>query len=155
MPDFVAGEIVTANKMNQIPKGVLGYAQVTSGQSGITSMTDLTGLSVTVNISAGRIIRITGHGLLSVSNFRSVAAGWIREGSSTLGRFGSVDNQALTANAFALGHGAVILSSPSPGQHTYKLSLEVTSGSGTASLQAFTTSPAYILVEDLGADPNA
>src|SRR5690606_9414670 len=110
--------------------------QVTSGQSGITSMTDLTGLSVTVNISAGRIIRITGHALIGVSNTRSVAAGWIREGSSTIGRFGAVDNQALAVSAFALGHGAAILSSPSPGQHTYKLSLEVTSGSGSASITA-------------------
>src|SRR5690554_6485754 len=149
MPDFVAGEIVTANKMNEIPKGVLGYAQVTSGQSGITSMTDLTGLSVTVNIPAGRIIRITGHALIGVSNTRSVAAGWIREGSSTLGRFGAVDNQALAAQAFALGYGAAILSSPSAGQHTYKLSLEVTSGTGSASITASSTSPAYILVEDL------
>src|SRR5690606_41468865 len=62
MPDFVAGEIVTANKMNQIPKGVLGYALRTSNITGLSGgPVDLPDLSVQVTVPAGRLIRIVGY----------------------------------------------------------------------------------------------
>ena len=59
-PTFVADELVTASKMNELPKGVLGYAQVTANQGSITTGSDLTGLSVTVTVPAGRRLKITG-----------------------------------------------------------------------------------------------
>src|SRR5690554_5383037 len=62
MPDFVAGEIVTANKMNQIPKGVLGYAFRTSNITGLSGgPVDLPDLSVEVTVPAGRVIRVVGY----------------------------------------------------------------------------------------------
>ena len=61
-PIFVADELVTATKMNQLPKGWLGYAQVVANQAGIgTTEVDLTGLTVTVTVPAGRRVRIIGH----------------------------------------------------------------------------------------------
>lgn len=127
----------------------LGYAQVTSGQSGITSVTDLTSLSVAVNVEAGRRLRITGHGQLGVTASAATSAvGTVREGSTELGRFGSVINE--TANAISqMTEGSVVVT-PSAGAHTYKLSLERGAGSGTASLVASATNPAFILVMDIG-----
>src|SRR5690554_3821225 len=62
MPDFVAGEIVTANKMNQIPKGVLGYAFRTSDITGLSGgPVDLPDLSVEVTVPAGRVLRVVGY----------------------------------------------------------------------------------------------
>jgi len=43
------------------PSAQLGYAEVTSSQTGISAETDLTGLAVTVTVPAGRRIRITGQ----------------------------------------------------------------------------------------------
>ena len=61
MPDFVAGEIVTANKMNQIPKGVLGYARRTSNITNLSGgPVDLTDLSVQVTVPVGRVLRVVG-----------------------------------------------------------------------------------------------
>src|SRR5690606_11494679 len=61
MPDFVAGEIVTANKMNQIPKGVLGYAFRTSTIDGLSGgPVDLPDLSVQVSGPARRLLRVGG-----------------------------------------------------------------------------------------------
>src|SRR5690606_1492996 len=87
MPDFVAGEIVTANEMNQIPKGVLGYAFRTSNIPGLTGgPVDLPDLSVQVTVPAGRVLRVVGYvrswggstTLGEVANFS------IREGNDTL-----------------------------------------------------------------------
>ena len=49
------GAVTAAKLADELPKGVLGYAKVTSSQSGITSMTDLTGLSVTVKIGRAHV----------------------------------------------------------------------------------------------------
>src|SRR5690606_34033766 len=55
MPGFVACETVTANKMNQIPKGVLGYARRTSPIDNLSGgPVDLPDLSVQVTVPAGR-----------------------------------------------------------------------------------------------------
>jgi hypothetical protein len=153
MPDFVAGEIVTANKMNQIPKGVLGYARRTSNITGLTGgPVDLTDLSVQVTVPAGRVLRVVGY----VHAWTGPTAGeeanfLVREGNNTL------ENKRLVAAAANRVEGGAVqaLILPSAGTHTYKLSFEQVAGSSNWNLQAATAVPAYILVEDIGADPNA
>ena len=153
MPDFVAGEIVTANKMNQIPKGVLGYALRTSNISGLSGgPVDLPDLSVQVTVPAGRLIRIVGYVRAWAG---SMAQGeeanfLIREGNSTL----QLKRLVAAAAARAEGGAVQALILPSAGAHTYKLGFEQVSGAGNWLAQASSVSPAYILVEDIGADPN-
>jgi hypothetical protein len=131
-----------------IPLGVLpnGYAQATAVQSGITTIADLTGLSVTVSVpTSGRRLRITGYARVT----RTVADGYttlyIREGSTNL-------NFALNLNILDGMLLAQAIIQPSSGSHTYKLSLERTTGAAgtTVGTNPQATNPAFILVEDIG-----
>lgn len=127
--------------------GTLGYAQVTADQASIGStIVDLTSLTVTVTVAAGRRIRITGY----VSAFYSPSANmtmsfYIRESSTQL--------QQAEVPLVTGGNGnsnAVIqyVVSPSTGSHTYKLSAKTPTG--TVNMGAGATNPAFILVEDIG-----
>jgi hypothetical protein len=127
--------------------GTLGYEEVTANQGGITTETDLTGLSVTVTVGASRRIKVTAAGNV----FRSVADGTsvlrIKEGVTTLQR---LQYQPNVINEGEFRQGSAILT-PSAGSHTYKLSLERTTGTGTVTFDAMADRPGFILVEDIGA----
>src|SRR5690606_23957050 len=153
MPDFVAGEIVTANKMNQIPKGVLGYAFRTSNITGLSGgPVDLPGLSVQVSVPAGRLIRVVGYvrhwgGSMAQGEEADLR---IREGDSGLGLLRVIAVKSGNAD----GGAVQALIRPSAGTHTYKLTFQQISGTSDWTVVASSTFPAFILVEDLGADPN-
>lgn len=154
MPDFVAGEIVTANKMNQIPKGVLGYAIRTSNISGLSGgPVDLPDLSVQVTVRPGHVIRVVGYVWAWSGPAQGDEAEFsVRRGDTTLHR-----KRLVAAATGRVEGGAVqaLIPTPFAGTHTYKLSFERLSGSSNWTLNASSQAPAYILVEDLGADPNA
>lgn len=152
MPDFVAGEIVTANKMNQIPKGTLGYAIRTSNITGLSGgPVDLPGLSVQVSVPAGRVIRVVGFVWAWTGPAQGEEADFsVREGNTQLGR----KRVVAAATNRAEGGSVEALIRPSAGTHTYKLSFERVTGSSNWTLAASSQAPAYILVEDIGADPN-
>lgn len=129
--------------------GTLGYAQVTANQT-ITASgteTDLTGLTATVTVGTGRRIRISGQGILSRTVADGVTLGRFKESTTALGRWAQHSPSANTE--FGHSHGAVILT-PSAGSHTYKLTLQRFSGTGNVTLNADSTSPAFILCEDIG-----
>lgn len=128
--------------------GVLGYAQVTADQTGITSEVDLTGLSVPVTVGSNRRIRVTGQGIAGSTADQDGLLGRIKEGAMNLGRWIQADT-SHPVNPFILSSGSVILT-PSAGAHTYKLSLTRYRGTGSASLTANPEYPASILVEDIG-----
>ena len=154
MPDFVAGEIVTANKMNQIPKGVLGYAFRTSNITGLSGgPVDLPDLSVQVSVPAGRLIRVVGYVRAWAGPAQGDEADFlIRDGNNT-----QLQVKRLLAAIPSRAEGGAVqaLIRPSAGTHTYKLSFEQVTGTGNWAVQATSTVPAHILVEDIGADPNA
>lgn len=134
------------------PRGVLGYAEVTANETGITTLTDLTGLSVAVDVAANRRIRVTGHGQIenAPSGTEDIAVvGFVREGSTTLGRWGSVFNHDIDSGLSEMCESGVVLT-PTEGSHTYKLSLQTTVGSGSGGIRAAADNPAFILVEDIG-----
>ena len=152
MPDFVAGEIVTANKMNQIPKGVLGYAFRTSNITGLTGgPVDLPDLSVQVSVPAGRVLRVVGYVYYWMGPTEGEEAILsVREGNDVL------NGKRLIAGSpnRAVGGAVQALIRPSAGPHTYKLAFQQITGASNWNLIALADAPAYILVEDLGADPN-
>ena len=155
MPDFVAGEIVTANKMNEIPKGVLGYAFRTSNITGLSGgPVDLPDLSVQVTVRPGHVIRVVGyvHAWSGAATTGEEANFLVRRGDDTLG-----SKRLIRSNPNRAEGGAVqaLIPTPFAGVHTYKLSFEQIIGSTDWILVAAASTPAYILVEDLGADPNA
>ncbi len=142
--EFVAEYIVTATDMNGLPGGVLGYAQVTSNQASISTVTDLTGLSVTVDVPANRRVRVTGRGGISQQSADGTHRGRIQESTTVLQdwAWGDLVNGTRTHQ-----QGSVVLT-PSSGSHTYKLTLDTSAG--TCTLVAAADRPAFILVEDLG-----
>lgn len=127
------------------PGSTLGYAEVTVGQAGITAAVDLTGLSTSVTVPAGRRLRISAF----IQNTRTVVDGTsrlqIQEGATVLQ---TIDIQPNIGSESVEATGSVVLT-PSAGTHTYKLTLSRVTGTGTTALVATTTNPAYILVEDI------
>lgn len=129
------------------PNGSLGYAQVVANQGSITTTVDLTGLTVTTAVlAAGRRLRITGFvpDVQSTVNTDSVTL-FIFEGATQL-------NQMNVNIAVAQGSGliAMVVVQPSAAAHTYKLSMARLAASGTLTMVAGVTAPAWILVEDIG-----
>lgn len=128
------------------PGGVLGYAQVTANQGGITAAADLTGLTATMTVAASRRLRIAAD----VSLFGDTAGDQfelrIMEGATQLqGRSLRFDS----ANVGNPLHTHAVIT-PTAGAHTYKLVLARAAGTGTGTLNASAISPASILVEDIG-----
>jgi hypothetical protein len=132
-----------------IGRGVLanGYAQVTSSQSSLEGGVDLTSLTVTVTVRASSRIRITGSCNLAGSVAGAAITLNVQEGATVLN---SGKGHVVTANEGDRYRAEVILT-PSTGSHTYKLNAVRASGSGTVTMNASATEPAFILVEDLGA----
>ncbi len=139
----VAGDILTASNFDKLPGGLIGYSNVTSSQTGITTITDLTSLSVAVTVNTSRIIKIEGFANYSQVTTGGVSNLVIRESSTTLG------NAALNIGASGnAGMFVAVIISPTTGAHTYKLS--ASTNLGTVGTSASATQPAYIAVYDLG-----
>jgi hypothetical protein len=135
----------TGDGISTAARGQLDHAQVTANQNGISTATDLTGLSVTVTVGSGRRVKITGHGVLTQRTGAGLAVLIVREVSgATLGQLGS---HTLQTNENHLVDGSVVIT-PSAGAHTYNLSLSTSAN--TVDWGASSTAPAFILVEDIG-----
>lgn len=147
----LAGSVAGTDLVAALPRGSLGYAIKTTNQTGIgTAFTDVVGLSVTVTVGTNRLIRITTAALLVAGSAAVNGALTIREGASTL-LAGAADHSALSAAGVATPFfTSVIIAAPSSGSHTYKTSTFMDANADNQ-LQASSTNPAYILVEDVGA----
>lgn len=142
-----AGSYATVKaRIEDLPQGILGAATKTADQASIgASLTDLTNLSVTVNIpNASRQIKITA-GVSFLGSAAERAELHIREGSTTF----QTAREAVDTGLALHVHTEVVLN-PTQGSHTYKLS--AVSGTGAAFLTAkcSATQPGYIIVEDIG-----
>lgn len=136
-----------------VPMGQLAYSQATSNQTGITTEVDITGLSVNVVVTAGRVIRITGF----VPAFSTTVSGdggriSIKEGGTLL-TLGQAFIGGTSASAGSNSIMPQVVLSPTAGSHTYKLTAARVSGTGTFTMNADPTFPAYILVEDITPTP--
>jgi hypothetical protein len=145
--DPTTGEVLTAARLDTLPRGWVGYAEVTANQSGIAADTNLTGLSSAPVVQAGRRLEVVGQGVISVTVANTIAVGWIKQDGVKVGKWGQFSPDATTE--FELFYGAAILT-PSAGVHTYALSLERAGGTGTITLNADATGKAFIMVRDLG-----
>lgn len=137
----------TAWEPDRAPRGALGVATVTSNQTGVTTEVDLTGMTVTVTVGAGRRIRISFTTLLIPAGaVNTTASVTIKEGATVLREcFFLMNNVSAPVTATD----SVVLT-PSSGSHTYKLTLSRAVGAGSVETNAQSTRPAYILVEDIG-----
>lgn len=143
---IIPGHVVTAAELNALPRGWLGYVEITGGVAYTTTLTDITGLSVAVTLAAGRRIKVSAHAVLSPGSANVGQNAFIREGSTTLQRADAIVSAVPSSASVEL---AVILT-PTAGVHTYKMSGQAASGS-SGTYNAGGTFPAWILVEDIGA----
>jgi hypothetical protein len=122
---------------------VLGYAEITASQGSITSEVDVTGLSVTVFVPAGRKIKITGHAQFTNTNATQLNVIRLQEDGVQIEEAGMVDGSINTGETLH----AQVVRSPAVGVHVYKMRAAV--GGGTGTLKAGPTQPAFIMVEDI------
>lgn len=126
------------------PLGVeLGYAEITANhvQTG-AGTSDVTGLSVTVNVGARPIKIEFGCTSLANSSGSGLSSISIMEGATVL----TSATYGLTTNTVPI-YRAVRLA-PSAGSHTYKIALgQIITGNST--LGAAANSPAYIHVTEV------
>lgn len=142
----VPGDVLTAANFTKVPGGWLGYAEVTADQTAITTIVDLTGLSVAVTAGADRRLKITGSCHAASPTAADEVDLYIREGSTTLQQ--RVLTVGTAGRIYALH--AIAIVTPTAGAHTYKLSMARTAGAGSAFMGAGALYPAFILVEDIG-----
>jgi hypothetical protein len=124
------------------PDGTMAYVQVTANQTGISAVTDLTSLTVTVTPAASRRLRVKAYVRLIQNTSAATPIVSIKEGATIL-------NQAVVGLAIggqATLHVEAILT-PTAAAHTYKITLET--GLGTVDLLASATNPSFILCEDI------
>jgi hypothetical protein len=144
----VGGELVSRADILSIPGGWLGHAQVAAAQAIATGTeTDLTGLTLTVTVAASRRIKLSAAGLITRTVADGASIGRFKEGATELGRWAQSAPSAITESDQACGF---VVLTPSAGAHTYKLTLQRFSGTGSVSLSAGATNPADFLIEDIG-----
>jgi hypothetical protein len=141
---YTTGQVLTAAQQNDLEQGTLGYAQVTANQTGITTVVDLTGLTVTVTVVAGRRIRIMGSATFQNNTLDAIAEMTILEDATTI-QTADITCRPASSNQLL---DATVIRQPSVGSHTYKL--KAAAGGGTVQMSASATAPAFILVEDIG-----
>ena len=146
------GDIWTSANVDELPGGWLAWASVTADQTGIAAgaEVDLTGLTETVTVPAGRRLKLTAS-----CNLRRPSAAsdglmllLIKEGSTYLGgakRLSGVVSQNQEWHA-----APIALVAPSAGAHTYKLTAWNLAAGGTLELKAEANMPAFLLIEDIG-----
>lgn len=121
---------------------ILGYRQILADQGSITSVTDIVGLSVPVIVPASRKIKITIFSRGTNTTADSYNFVYIFEGASQL-NVASANSRSGTA---AEVYDTFWLGSPTAGLHTFKGAAD-NGGSGTFTVRASSTNPAFIMVE--------
>jgi hypothetical protein len=148
-----AGDPLTETLWNQdvvantiaLPRGVMGRAAVTTSQTGITSETNVTSVSVTFTADPTRIYKTT---IFCSTVVQLTAQGYatliIADAANAQKTFG----QVLLATNFQAPLIATITETGLSGSTTRKGRAFTTAG--TLTLSAGATSPMFIVVEDIG-----
>lgn len=133
------------NIYGKVAIGLLAYATKTTQQAGITSITDVTGLSVTWTAVANRAYKLTAH-------IRATQQGGL---GSVVTRITQSDNTSIAASLFIQSDGdqythsvVAIVEGLTPGSVTYKVRMSTNGPSVNA--EGSTTAPAWFMVEDVG-----
>lgn len=143
--------VTPAQVDSSLPRGVLGYAEITSPAGGYNSTTvsDVGGLSQTVSVATGRVIRVSFNAAVLSS-----------VGGDIIGMFITNDANAIKAESYISSPtnvvatrlvGSVVFSGLTAGTYTWKIRANRATGTGSGTVDAGSTKPAYLLVEDIGA----
>ena len=131
------------------PSVIVAYADDVDGQVGVSTTTvDLTELTVTFTAIAGRQYKITGHVWIwsTTAGTPAFVALSITDGADA----GVGLTYSHVASGFAATTHVEAVVTPGAGSVTYKL--RASTNSGTVTMSATSTAPAFILVEDITGD---
>jgi len=125
---------------------VLGYVQTVADQTGIgTTPVALAGLSLPIQVAAGRRIRVTALGQFTASTSgNTVRMRTLIDGANT--QLAAVTIQAGTQVQTVQSS---VVVTPAAGAHTFSLNGQMSAGTGTVTLNG-SAGPCYLMVEDLG-----
>lgn len=127
--------------------GVVGRATKTANQGSITTIADVTGLSVTFNATSTRLYKLTAKGLILSSIADDICQMAITDSSNNIVAWGAVASRSA---GFGVDVTAIALLSGLSGSVTYKVRAARQGGTGTVTFVSGTTNPAYLVVEDIG-----
>jgi hypothetical protein len=142
---FTAGDVLAAADMNGLPAGVIDYKERTTNQTGITTVADLTGLSISFTAVANRRYRVTGDVGGGFTSTSDVFLLYITDGSNNVKQKSS--NSFISSEVRRTFVSIVLV--PGAGSVTYKLRGESTFGNA-CQVSASATAPAFFIVEDIG-----
>jgi hypothetical protein len=131
--------------------GQIGYVEVTTGQTGITSQADVTSLTLTWAALANRRYRITGK-IEVTPTAADGAYNMVLTDAANTEVQRTTDACLTTSSRTAILLGCYTYSA---GSITRKLRLAKIGGTGSLSIEASTAHPAFLLVEDIGPTGNA
>lgn len=129
-----------------VPSSGSNPAQATSDQGSITTVTDITSLSVTWNAVSNRNYLVTIYVRVASTVANDVVQVQITDGSNNQKQQG----QVAALSATPLGMAVSVILTGLSGSTTMKGRIVRAAGTGTVSIYASSTSPAYISVEDIG-----
>jgi hypothetical protein len=141
--DFTSGQILTAAQQNNFPRGVMGYA-VSTANATVTTVADVTGMSVTFTAVANRLYRATFEGFVGTSASASLSQFFFTDASNVVNDSWYQNIPANEFNTLCLQHIFTI----GAGSRTLKVRAEASAGTmtfyGTSSRQF------SFIIEDLG-----
>ena len=140
-----AAQVTDERRLTATATGELAFAQVTANQAGITTIVDLTGLTVTATVGASRRIRLVADLNILSTVGGDAATVFITDSANVV-----QDKASLLLSAFDLPVQVVADLAPTAGPKTYKARLQRRSGTGTLSLIAGSDQPATLSFEDKG-----
>lgn len=142
--DWTDGDIATDDRLDALPGGVMGYVVSSTADSGISTVTDITGLTVTWTAEAARLYKITVFVQVLQSSSTGLAVVTITDGSNT-------QKAAAGRTLGAAEYGAMnltLLETGLSGSTTRKARL--TTDAGTVETIGDANDHPLIIVEDVG-----
>lgn len=137
-------DVLTAAQLAGLPWGVMAYATKTADQTGITTLTDITSLSVTFTAVSTRLYRTT----VWMRGSQITSAGTV---SATVADGASVEKARVATSIIAAGFSAlqvVLIETGISGSITRKARADTSAG--TLSILGAAAGASLITVEDLG-----
>lgn len=143
-----SGSVLTATEFNYLPRGVIDWAKNETGQGSITTVvTDITGLSLSISMVSGRTYRTTIGMSVASTVANDIVDMTIRSASATLAT--NKSQLVRDGNGFWMTL-TFMEDAASTATVTRKASIVRAFGTGTITVVASSTVPAFISVEDLG-----
>lgn len=154
IPSGPASDPTTANQLTRKAyvdsvvggRGVVATATKTSQQGSITSVTDVTSLSVTFTAVTGRRYRLSFQGQVFSSSSGDTVQVQITDSTNAVQNFGI----ALANSGYSKSISVDAYVTPSAGSVTYKVRALRHTGSGTVGIDCGSTYPAFLVAEDVG-----